>query len=116
MPSREYDPTERRGVAAVQSIFVDKFRWIFREQQVADFGIDAQVEIVRDQKPTGQLIALQIKSGPSNFRTHGENFVFYRSVVPLARNNIPRGAASLTGRSPMAMKQVHRFRSVHQPR
>ncbi len=80
---------DRRGGAAVQSIFADTFEWIFGEQHASDFGIDTQVEIVRDHEPTGQLIALQINCGPSYFRKHGENFVFCR-----------RGAALLTGRSP----------------
>ena len=59
---------EREGIHAVGSI-ISKMGWVFREQPTTDFGIDAQVEIVEDGKPTGALIALQIKSGDSFFRT-----------------------------------------------
>ena len=58
--------TERKGVAAVEKLFAD-IGWFFREQHVHDWGIDAHVEIVRDGRPTGELIALQIKSGTSFF-------------------------------------------------
>ena len=40
------DPlTERRGVNAVEAVFLNDFKWIFREQAVSDFGIDAQAEV-----------------------------------------------------------------------
>jgi hypothetical protein len=42
--------------------------WKFREQHESDHGIDAQVETVVAGQPTGRLIALQIKSGPSWFK------------------------------------------------
>jgi hypothetical protein len=73
---RVFNPTERLGVAAVQTIFTE-FGWIFREQQVADFGIDAQVEITEQKQPTGQLIALQIKTGSSYFRDFEGTIAFY---------------------------------------
>jgi hypothetical protein len=66
----------RKGVNAVEAIFLG-MGWIFREQPISDYGIDAQVEIVDDGKPTGQLIALQIKSGAAYFRTRGAGYVFY---------------------------------------
>jgi hypothetical protein len=68
--------TERIGVNAVESIFL-KMGWIFREQPISDYGIDAHAEPKEDDAPTGQLIALQIKTGKSYFRKRGENFVFY---------------------------------------
>jgi hypothetical protein len=72
------DPTtERKGVNAVESIFLNEFDWLFREQPVSDHGIDAQVEVIEFGKPTGKLIALQIKTGQSYFRKRGENYVFY---------------------------------------
>lgn len=52
--------TERVGVNAVEAIFLS-MGWIFREQTISDFGIDAHVEPKDDGIPTGQLIALQIK-------------------------------------------------------
>jgi hypothetical protein len=72
------DPlTERRGVNAVEAVFLNDFKWIFREQAVSDFGIDAQAEVVEFDKPTGKLMALQIKTGASYFRKHGDDFIFY---------------------------------------
>lgn len=72
------DPlTDRRGVNAVEGVFLNDFRWAFREQAVVDFGIDAQVEVVQGDKLTGKLIALQIKTGPSYFRSHGSDYVYY---------------------------------------
>lgn len=58
---------ERLGVYGVASE-ITKLGWIFRELAESDVGVDAQVEIVIDERPTGQLIALQIKSGPAYFK------------------------------------------------
>src|SRR5467141_813356 len=69
--------TERAGVTAAQDAF-GKMGWLFREQPLVDFGIDAQVEIVEGDKPVGRLIALQIKSGPSYFaHKRGAKYKFY---------------------------------------
>lgn len=53
--------------------------WIFREQPVADFGIDAHFEIVHEpgHVASGRLIAAQIKTGHTAFSvTDGDSFVF----------------------------------------
>ena len=72
------DPlTERRGVNAVEAVFLNDFKWIFRDQPSSDYGIDAHAEVVEFGKPTGKLIALQIKTGASYFRKHGNDFTFY---------------------------------------
>ncbi|PBC21279.1 MULTISPECIES: DUF4365 domain-containing protein [unclassified Mesorhizobium] len=69
---------EREGVIAADTIFTKQFRWLFREQKVLDFGVDAEVEITEDDMPTGKLIALQIKSGTSFFKREiKEGYVFY---------------------------------------
>src|SRR4030042_5749538 len=68
---------ERVGISAVSCAFA-KLKWLFREQPVSDFGIDAQVEIVRDDKPTGRLLALQIKSGTSFFSEAKNGKVVFR--------------------------------------
>ena len=39
--------------------------WLFREQPVHDYGIDAIVEVVEAEQATGQLLAFQIKAGAS---------------------------------------------------
>ena len=67
---------ERLGVNAVERAFLD-MGWIFREQRISDFGIDAHAEPKQGGRPTGQLIAMQIKTGKSYFRKRGEDFVFY---------------------------------------
>ena len=53
------------------------FGWIFREQPTSDYGIDAHIEIT-DGEPTGKLIALQIKSGPSYLSEKTSNAYIYR--------------------------------------
>jgi len=58
--------TARFGVNKVDTFF-SEHRWLFREQYSHDHGIDAQVEIVNEGKPTGDLIGIQIKSGKSYF-------------------------------------------------
>jgi hypothetical protein len=70
--------TERQGVNAAARAFETEFRWFFREQTVSDFGIDAQVEIIEKGQPTGRLIALQIKSGVSFFRSLRNGSYTYR--------------------------------------
>lgn len=68
------------GVTAVQEIILNEFGWLFREQPYSDHGIDAQIEeLDRDRKPTGKLVALQIKSGASYFRKKGDGYVYYAS-------------------------------------
>lgn len=69
--------TERLGINAVEQAFL-KMDWLFREQPISDYGIDAHAE-PKDKNggPTGKLIALQIKSGASYFRKRGNGFVFY---------------------------------------
>jgi hypothetical protein len=68
--------TERLGVAALDYFFSEK-GWLFREQTTHDYGIDAHIEIVEDQRPTGKLIALQIKAGQSFFEEEvGGDYVF----------------------------------------
>jgi hypothetical protein len=89
----EKDPTiERIGANAVDTIFLNDFGWLFREQTISDYGIDAQVEVVENNEPTGKLIALQIKTGASYFRPKGENFVFYGELRHLeywTRHSLP---------------------------
>lgn len=79
----KYNNEERIGVLSVAKIFVDDLNWIFREQPINDFGIDAFVEITgsnypfNNLTPTGRLIGVQIKSGKSFFKeTTAECFVY----------------------------------------
>ena len=65
---RQYDPTERIGLNAVERIALEQLKWIYRERPILDFGIDAEIEEVRNGQPTGKLTAIQIKTGASYFR------------------------------------------------
>ncbi|WP_096701364.1 DUF4365 domain-containing protein [Magnetospirillum sp. 15-1] len=67
--------TARKGVNAVEATFLE-MGWLFRDQPVSDYGVDAHAEIVEDGEPTGKLIALQIKSGSSFFKKRGNGYVF----------------------------------------
>ncbi|GGB77823.1 DUF4365 domain-containing protein [Henriciella pelagia] len=54
-----------------------KIGLIFREKPTQDHGIDAEIEIVKDGRPTGRLISVQIKCGDSYFREREEaHFIF----------------------------------------
>lgn len=55
----------RAGVHIVAKLVYKELGWSFREQQVDDYGIDAQVEALENNAPTGKLIAMQIKAGAS---------------------------------------------------
>jgi hypothetical protein len=87
------DPTtERKGINAVEGIFLNEFGWFFREQPVSDYGIDALVEVIENKEPTGKLIALQIKTGASYFRPKANGFVFYGELRHLeywTRHSLP---------------------------
>ncbi len=82
------DNTERLGVNATERVFLE-YGWLFREKPVADFGIDAEIETVTQEPlegstevrriPTGHVIVLQIKSGPSYLRPRAGNYAFYSS-------------------------------------
>jgi hypothetical protein len=78
---KRYTPVENEGVYTVARIFNRDFRWIFREQPKADVGIDAHVEVCDAGKPTGKLLALQIKSGESWFDETVEEGIVYRGTL-----------------------------------
>ena len=67
MKRSDRSSTERIGISSVQLLF-EKIGYIFREQPVSDFGIDAHIEVVQENVVTSKLIAAQIKSGVSWFK------------------------------------------------
>lgn len=71
------DLTGREGVNAVATAVNNDLEWFFREQPIHDYGIDGHIEIVKDDIPTGQLIAVQIKSGRSHFHVTEQGLTFY---------------------------------------
>lgn len=78
-----YDSTERIGVNAVERIVLHELNWIFREQPIADMGIDAHLERVQEGSPDGKLLALQIKTGPSHFKEKKDSYTYYGKRVHL---------------------------------
>ncbi len=77
MAKPRYNSTERMGVSAVSSIIDTEFKWIFREQSIADMGIDAHIEIVEEGVPKGIIFGVQIKSGESHFKIKQSSLVYY---------------------------------------
>lgn len=73
-----FDPLADEGVFTVGRIFTRDFGWAFRPQPVADFGIDAHVEVCDKGEPLGKLLFLQIKSGPSYLREKTSAGYIYR--------------------------------------
>lgn len=70
--------TERMGIAAADLEF-SSWGWAFRGQDVEDYGIDAHVEpFDGPDRPTGHLLALQIKSGASYFGEQADGGWCYR--------------------------------------
>lgn len=59
------DQTERVGVEAVRLLFAE-MGWFVREPARPDYGVDLFVETAFDDgRPTGRLLAVQVKSGAS---------------------------------------------------
>jgi uncharacterized protein DUF4365 len=69
---------DREGVQLSGLIFTRDLKWIFREQSISDVGIDAIVEVVSEGVPTGELLAIQIKSGDSFFREKEADRIIFR--------------------------------------
>lgn len=76
-----YTNTERLGVIEVDKIITKDIGWIFREQSVSDVGIDAIIEEVENNNPTGKLIAVQIKTGKGNFHLSEKKITYYTSII-----------------------------------
>lgn len=68
--------TERKAIYNTAAIFTD-FGWIFREQPLVGYGIDALVETTKNGRPNAKFIALQIKGGEHNFHRKKECLTFY---------------------------------------
>lgn len=68
---------ESQGVALARGAF-SAVGFLFREQTVQDYGIDAHVEVVESGDATGRLLALQIKSGSSYFEEEEDGNPVYR--------------------------------------
>ena len=83
--NQKMNTTERIGVSKVQLIVYEKLNWIFREQPIDDYGIDAHIELKDDNYATGKLIAVQIKSGESYFKNESNNEIIYYTTLQLLK-------------------------------
>ncbi|MFD1660127.1 DUF4365 domain-containing protein [Streptomyces caeni] len=71
---------DRAGVARTSYLVTTQLGWLFREQETSDVGVDAHLEVVTGASlaakttggATGRLLAVQIKSGESQFATASE--------------------------------------------
>jgi hypothetical protein len=54
--------------------------WVFREQPVLDYGIDAYIEEMKKEEnyASGRLVALQLKTGPSHLKEENNSHYVYR--------------------------------------
>lgn len=77
MSKQDNELTSQAGVHAVGLIVTRDLGWIFREQPVSDYGIDAHIEIV-STGASGRLLGLQIKAGASYFEEKTEDGFVYR--------------------------------------
>lgn len=66
------------GMIAAHRAFAE-FGWLFRPLPMHDQGIDAEVEVCTEGhgQATGQIIKLQVKTGPSYLRQQGDDYVYY---------------------------------------
>lgn len=71
--------TEREGVHYC-GLIAERNSWLFREQPINDIGIDAHMELTEPTGESKQLLALQIKSGPSWFREQKDEYVIFRDI------------------------------------
>lgn len=71
--------TERIGVYHCGEI-AERNKWMFREQPVNDIGIDAHIEFTESSGKAKQLLALQIKTGPSWFKEKKEDCIIFRDI------------------------------------
>jgi Domain of unknown function (DUF4365) len=80
LAKRTFSAKERIGVNAVERIVTVDMNWLWREQFIGDFDIDGQIEAVGDDnRPTGKLYAVQVKSGVSYFRGAKDTIPFRKT-------------------------------------
>jgi hypothetical protein len=60
--------TSSVGLTQTKLAIESELEWLFREQPMEDYGIDAHAEVVQGEGVTGKLLGLQIKSGSSWFK------------------------------------------------
>ncbi len=72
---------ERIGVLGVGTVVERDLDWVYREQAVEDYGIDAHLEVVEDDESvTGELIAVQVRSRERPFDRIGGGWMVRDSL------------------------------------
>ncbi len=80
MPAKTFDPTEKAGLLALQTIANNELKWICRPQHEADYGVDAALELTTEAlKVIGKMIGCQVKTGPSYFAQGNTTVIYYYS-------------------------------------
>ena len=70
----------RLGVLESGSILT-KMNFIFRDQPISDYGIDAIIETMNQDYASGKMIAAQIKTGDSYFKEENDDSVVFRGDI-----------------------------------
>ncbi|WP_434453098.1 DUF4365 domain-containing protein [Lentzea sp. E54] len=65
-------------MALTELAVVRDMHWVFREPGEEDLGIDAHLEVIDNGNSLGLLLAVQIKSGPSWFRSRADGGWWFR--------------------------------------
>lgn len=74
----ESDQKGDTGLYAVSVKVTQELGWIFRPQPLRDIGIDAQIEVVEDNKSDARLLGVQIKCGESFFKKTNQQGIIFR--------------------------------------
>ncbi|MFF0389369.1 DUF4365 domain-containing protein [Kitasatospora sp. NPDC004615] len=92
---------DRSGVSRAAYLVSTQLGWLFRAQETSDIGVDAHLEVVDNATlnpgnvglGTGRLLAVQLKSGASQFTSPGEGGWWYycdtRHVVYWHKHSLP---------------------------
>ena len=70
--------TDRIGSSITEKAFLS-LSFAYRPQFTDDYGIDAHAELIRDGEATGQLLAIQLKSGTSYFSEKNKDGYIFRA-------------------------------------
>jgi Domain of unknown function (DUF4365) len=68
--------TAKQGINFVRSTVEDAGSLFIKVEQENDLGIDALLELIKDERPLNQQIAVQIKSGQSYYNADANECVF----------------------------------------
>ena len=77
MDKPRYNRVESEGLHAVSGVLLYEFDWIGRAITEFDMGIDIHAEISNNGNPSGRLLGIQVKSGPSYFKRIKNNSVAF---------------------------------------